>query len=89
MVAVAEPLPPPQHSPILGHLASSQTVCRPNPRRSFLIPLYDAPVGIGCFKKEGSRGLHQRDPVSETLLLSIAESHARWQRFTGHKVVEG
>jgi hypothetical protein len=60
IVAVAAPLPPPQHSPILGHFASSQTVCNPKPRKSFLIALYDAPVGIGCFKNEGNRGL----PVS-------------------------
>lgn len=39
IVAVAFPLPPPQHSPMLGHLASSHTVCNPNPRSSFFIPL--------------------------------------------------
>lgn len=39
MVAVASPLSPPQHCPMLGHLASSHTVWRFNPRRSFLILL--------------------------------------------------
>ncbi|ANB13730.1 hypothetical protein AWJ20_4674 [Sugiyamaella lignohabitans] len=35
IVAVALDLSePPQHSPIFGHLASSQTVCSFNPRRS-------------------------------------------------------
>ena len=32
MVAVAVPFSPPQHSPMLGHLASSQTVASPRPR---------------------------------------------------------
>ena len=37
---------PPQQSPILGHLASSQTVCNPRPRKSFFIFLKEFPVGI-------------------------------------------
>lgn len=39
MVAVASPLSPPQHCPMLGHLASSQTVWSFKPRRSDLILL--------------------------------------------------
>jgi hypothetical protein len=57
MVAVAFDLSePPQQSPMLGHLASSQTVCSFSPRRSSLILVNDAPVGIFVFKNEGSRG---------------------------------
>lgn len=62
MVAVAVPLPPPQHSPMLGHLASSHTVCRPRPRRSCLMAVYDLPRGIGCFRKVGRRGLESELP---------------------------
>jgi hypothetical protein len=58
IVAVAAPFPPPQHSPMLGHFASSHTVCSPKPLKSFLMALYDAPVGIGCLRNEGKRGLH-------------------------------
>jgi hypothetical protein len=58
IVAVAALLPssspapslPPQQSPILGHLASSQTVWRPKPLRSFLILLKDDPEGIVVFR---------------------------------------
>lgn len=57
IVAVAAPLPPPQHSPMFGHLASSQTVWRPRPLRSFLMELYEAPVGMGCLRNDGRRGL--------------------------------
>lgn len=49
--------PPPQHSPMLGHFASSHTVCRPSPRRSFLISAYEPPAGIECLRKDGRRGL--------------------------------
>ena len=48
---------PPQQSPIFGQRASSQTVCRFSPLRSFLILLYEAPVGIFVFRKPGRRGL--------------------------------
>ncbi len=58
MVAVAPrllssgvaPSVPPQQSPIFGHRASSHTVCRPSPLRSFFILLNDAPVGMDVFK---------------------------------------
>jgi hypothetical protein len=68
MVAVAARLPssgvapsfPPQQSPILGHLASSHTVCSFSPLRSFLIWLKDPPDGIFVFRKDGSRGLKTR-----------------------------
>lgn len=56
IVAVAAALePPPQHSEIFGHLASSQTVCRFNPRRSFLIFLYDDESGMDVFNHDGRR----------------------------------
>lgn len=57
IVAVAVPLSPPQHSPMLGHFASSQTVLNLRSRRSFLMAVYDLPVGMGCFRKDGKRGL--------------------------------
>ena len=56
MVAVAADLElPPQQSEILGHLASSQTVCRFSPRRSFLMRLKLSLEGIGVLSHEGSR----------------------------------
>jgi hypothetical protein len=76
IVAVAAPFPPPQHSPMLGHLASSHTVCNPRPLKSFLIALYDAPVGIGCLRKEGKRGLH----VSRWLSKRSAELAVKYCR---------
>lgn len=57
MVAVASPLSPPQHCPMFGHRASSQTVCSPNPRKSFLILLNEAEVGTSVLRYDGSRGL--------------------------------
>ena len=62
MVAVAVFRPsavdfPPQQSPMFGQRASSQTVCKFRPRRSFLILLKEAPDGIEVFKKAGNRGL--------------------------------
>lgn len=65
IVAVAAVLPsssvapslPPQQSPIFGHRASSQTVCKPSPRRSFLILEKDFPFGIDVFRYDGRRGL--------------------------------
>ena len=62
MVAVAVFRPstvvfPPQQSPMFGQRASSQTVCKFRPRRSFLILLKEAPDGIEVFRKEGNRGL--------------------------------
>lgn len=57
IVAVASPLSPPQHCPIFGHRASSHTVCRFSPRRSFLILLYEADVGTLVFKYFGNRSL--------------------------------
>jgi len=86
IVAVALPFPPPQHSPMFGHLASSQTVCKPSPRRSFLMPLYDFPVGIGCFRNDGSRGLagqlcirRASRPAIDSLLC-VAQRHTVFQR---------
>ena len=46
---------PPQQSEMFGHRASSQTVCKLRPRRSFLIFLYDELSGIGVFNHEGKR----------------------------------
>ena len=55
--------PPPQQSPMFGHLASSQTVCRFKPRRSFLILLNEGPEGIEVLRYDGNLGLnpHHRD----------------------------
>lgn len=50
IVAVAVPVSPPdQHSPKLGHLASSQTVWSFNSRSFFLICTYFSPPGIDSF----------------------------------------
>lgn len=57
MVAVASPLSPPQHCPMLGHRASSQTVWSLRPRRSDLILLKLAEVGISVLRYRGRRGL--------------------------------
>lgn len=55
MVAVAFDLSdPPQHSPMFGHLASSHTVCRPNPRKSFLILLKFCDVGMFVLSQSGN-----------------------------------
>ena len=51
---------PPQRSPILGHRASSHTVFKLRPRKSFLILLNEAPEGMLVLRKEGSRGLNDR-----------------------------
>jgi len=81
IVAVAAPFPPPQHSPMLGHFASSHTVCNPRPLRSFLMALYDAPVGIGCLRNEGKRGLHVSRWVgqrsAELAVMYCRGQHAR------------
>ena len=56
MVAVALALSdPPQQSPIFGHRALSQTVCKFNPRRSCLIFAKFPPAGIGRFNHSGRR----------------------------------
>jgi hypothetical protein len=50
MVAVAVPVSPPdQHSPRLGHLASSQTVWSLSSRSFFLICTYFSPPGMASF----------------------------------------
>jgi hypothetical protein len=77
--------PPPQHSPIFGHLASSQTVCKPSPRKSFLIWEYEEPVGIFAFRCDGSRGLpakaltrkFDRNGVERNSRLHIPHRHPR------------
>lgn len=54
MVAVAVPVSPPvQHSPILGHRASSQTVFSFNSRNFDLIALYLSPPGTTIFIQSG------------------------------------
>lgn len=60
---------PPQQSPMFGHRASSHTVCRPRPRRSFLILEKEAPVGILVLRYDGSLGLQWRslDPPASML----------------------
>lgn len=57
MVAVASPLSPPQHWPMFGHRASSHTVWSLRPRRSDLILLKLAEVGISVLRYRGRRGL--------------------------------
>ena len=49
---------PPQQSPMLGQRASSQTVCRLSPRRSFLIFEKEEPFGMLVFRKDGNLGLY-------------------------------
>lgn len=68
MVAVASPFSPPQHCPMFGHRASSHTVCKPSPLKSFLILLYDAEVGTAVFKYPGSRGLRGRESALSALI---------------------
>ena len=62
IVAVAASFPPspPQHSPMLGHRASSQTVARPKPRRSRLIREKLAPFGIRVLVYDGRRSSSTR-----------------------------
>lgn len=58
IVAVAVPcLPPPQHSPIFGHRASSQTVCKFKSRICSLIFEKFSPVGILVLSQGGKRNL--------------------------------
>lgn len=64
IVAVASPFAPPQHCPMLGHRASSHTVCRFSPRRSRLILLYDAEVGTDVLRYAGSRGLRPNEDAN-------------------------
>jgi len=56
IVAVAEDLSvPPQQVEMFGHRASSQTVCRPSPRRSDFMRVKLAPVGTGVLSQVGRR----------------------------------
>lgn len=56
IVAVCVPCsPPPQHSPILGHRASSHTVANFSSRNCVLILLKFAPIGISFFSHGGKR----------------------------------
>lgn len=59
IVAVASPLSPPQHCPMFGQRASSHTVCKLSPRRSFLILLYEAEIGTLVLRYFGRRSLRQ------------------------------
>jgi len=52
---------PPQQSPMLGHRASSHTVCNFSPLRSFLMFVKEAPVGIEVLRYEGSLGLDRNN----------------------------
>ena len=54
IVAVASDFLPPQHSPMLGHLASSHTVANFNSRTSFFTLWNDFPLGIGTFNQLGN-----------------------------------
>ena len=53
IVAVASDFLPPQHSPIFGHLASSQTVANFNSLTSFFKLWKDSPFGIGTLNQLG------------------------------------
>lgn len=56
IVAVCVPCsPPPQHSPIFGQRASSQTVDNFNSLNCDLILLKFAPIGISVFNHGGKR----------------------------------
>ncbi|GME80069.1 unnamed protein product [Ambrosiozyma monospora] len=55
IVAVASDFLAPQHSPMFGHLASSQTVASFNSRTSFLTLWNDLPFGMGTFNQDGKR----------------------------------
>lgn len=56
MVAVCVPCsPPPQHSPMFGHFASSQTVASFSSRNCSLILLKFEPIGIFVFNQGGKR----------------------------------
>lgn len=77
IVAVASPLSPPQHCPILGHLASSHTVWRLRPRKSFLILLYEAEVGTDVLRYDGSRGLQTRPSAPPAQVASSRRPDAR------------
>jgi hypothetical protein len=78
MVAVAVFRPsdevfPPQQSPILGHRASSHTVCKFSPRKSFFILLKDSPEGTDVLRYVGSRGLGSR--VSQKKEAANVKTH--------------
>ena len=95
MVAVAALRPsasvapsfPPQQSPIFGHRASSQTVCRFKPRRSFLILAKEAPLGMLVLRYDGSVGLNARWPVkamsSQAVIAPLTSLHCPTQRGRG------
>jgi hypothetical protein len=56
MVAVAAwPSPPPQHSPMLGQRASSQTVDSLSSRSLDLMAVYLSPPGMARFSQSGLR----------------------------------
>lgn len=56
IVAVCVPCsPPPQHSPIFGHFASSQTVANFRSRNCCLIFAKFCPIGIFVFNQGGKR----------------------------------
>ena len=79
IVAVAALLSlPPQHSPMFGHFASSQTVCRFKPRKSFLIFLKFSLEGIGVLSHDGSRVIVFLRPSGPTwaVLISYASAGA-------------
>ncbi|KAH3668979.1 hypothetical protein OGAPHI_002734 [Ogataea philodendri] len=55
IVAVASDFFPPQHSPIFGHLASSQTVASFSSLTSFFKAWKLLPLGIGTLSHDGNR----------------------------------
>lgn len=78
MVAVAVwPSPPPQHSPMFGQRASSQTVCSLSSRSLPFISVYFSPPGIARFIQSGFR---TRSCVSRQLLLEQLTACAWYNR---------
>ena len=77
IVAVAALLElPPQQSEMFGHRASSQTVCRLRPRRSFLIFLKLSFAGIGVLSHSGSRVMVLFRPSGPTVAVLISYASA-------------
>ena len=82
MVAVASPLSPPQHWPMFGHRASSQTVWSLRPRRSDLILLKLAEVGISVLRYRGRRGLCRGGGASQHCCAGVSRADVKHEGLT-------
>ena len=67
---------PPQQSPMFGHRASSHTVCRFRPRRSFLSLAKEAPVGMLVLRYDGSLGLQSLSVRFTFSSIVVRRTHA-------------